>query len=178
MSNTKLIRPCEIFSMLEDYKNVSGRIRRDTCISDGFIRQHAGGPSYKGVSATVSLDCASDATSVGGETVAATSGDEDGDGDGDGDPDSDRTPIRTRLNSRYTETLQTALNRKRTTASNRILRMAELKNRIGLSRSTIYEFQNSGNFPRSVSLGSRAVGWLESDIEAWMESRINLSKLV
>jgi prophage regulatory protein len=150
------------------------RVSKICSIGDGHSR-HAGGPSYKGVAATVSLDCASDVTGTGGDTVAVA-GDDDGDGDGDGDPDSDRAPLYLHQNPRYTETLQTALNRKRITASNRILRMAELKTRIGLSRSTIYEFQNSGHFPRSVSLGSRAVGWLESDIEAWMESRINVSK--
>jgi prophage regulatory protein len=162
-------------SSMADYRNLaSDRSNHATFIGDGFAR-HAGGPSYKGIAATVSLDCASDVTRADGETVAAA-GDDDGDGDGDGDPDSDRALLHPHQNSRYTETLQTALNRKRITTANRILRMAELKTRIGLSRSTIYEFQNSGNFPRSVSLGSRAVGWLESDIEAWMESRINVSK--
>ncbi|MES2934833.1 MAG: AlpA family phage regulatory protein [Pseudomonadota bacterium] len=135
---------------------------------------HAGGPGYKGKAATATIDCAMESTGTDGAAIAVA-GDDDDDGDGDGDPDSDRAP-HISLKPSHTKTLQTALHPKRITTANRILRMAELKTRIGLSRSTIYEFQNSGNFPRSISLGSRAVGWLESDVDAWLESRINASK--
>ena len=60
-------------------------------------------------------------------------------------------------------------------ASKCILRMPAVKNRVGLSRSTIYEAISKGKFPAPISLGLRAVGWLESDIDAWVESRILVS---
>jgi prophage regulatory protein len=44
---------------------------------------------------------------------------------------------------------------------------------VGLSRSTIYALMAAGKFPKSISLGERAVGWLESDIQAWIDSRIS-----
>jgi prophage regulatory protein len=132
---------------------------------------HAGGPGYKGTAAAVSADVTVASTGTDGSVVAVAGDDDDDDG-GDGDPDSDRA-LPTSRKPRYTKSLQIALDRKRGAVSNRIVRMSELKVRIGLSRSTIYEFQKSGNFPRSVSLGARAVGWLESDIDAWVESRIN-----
>ena len=52
------------------------------------------------------------------------------------------------------------------------LRLADVKQRTGLSRSTIYLNISKGIFPKNVNLGSRAVAWLESEIEAWMQSRI------
>lgn len=55
----------------------------------------------------------------------------------------------------------------------RFLRLTDVKERTGLSRSTIYLEISKGTFPRNVSLGSRCVGWLESEIDAWMQTRIN-----
>jgi len=55
----------------------------------------------------------------------------------------------------------------------RFLRRREVESRTGLSRSTIYLAMSRGNFPKPVKLGERAVGWLESDIDAWISSRID-----
>ena len=52
-----------------------------------------------------------------------------------------------------------------------ILRLPLVKGRTGLSRTSIYDFVKRGTFPRPVALGPRAVGWLESDITAWIEQR-------
>jgi hypothetical protein len=41
-----------------------------------------------------------------------------------------------------------------------ILRLPAVKTRTGLSRSTIYLRVSQGTFPKPVSLGGRAVGWL------------------
>lgn len=54
----------------------------------------------------------------------------------------------------------------------RFLRLADVKQRTGLSRSTIYLNISKGIFPKNVNLGSRAVAWLESEIEAWMQARV------
>jgi prophage regulatory protein len=56
---------------------------------------------------------------------------------------------------------------------NRFLRLNDVKNRTGLSRSTIYLHISRGIFPKPISLGTRCVGWLESEIEGWMDARIN-----
>ncbi len=55
----------------------------------------------------------------------------------------------------------------------RFLRLSDVKERTGLSRSTIYLNISKGTFPRHISLGARCVGWLESEIDAWVQSRIN-----
>ncbi|MBD3679745.1 MAG: AlpA family transcriptional regulator [Rhodobacteraceae bacterium] len=55
--------------------------------------------------------------------------------------------------------------------NDRILRRPEVEARTGLSRSTIYLLMSRGDFPKPVRLSSRAVGWPESAIAAWLESR-------
>ena len=60
--------------------------------------------------------------------------------------------------------------------ANAILRLPLVKTRTGLPRSTIYLRATEGTFPKPVSLGARAVGWLESEIEAWLASRVEQSR--
>lgn len=57
-----------------------------------------------------------------------------------------------------------------------ILRLPGVKARTGLSRSTIYLRIKDGSFPTPVSLGPRAVGWPESEIEDWLSNRIRSSR--
>jgi prophage regulatory protein len=57
-----------------------------------------------------------------------------------------------------------------------ILRLPEVKTRTGLSRSTIYARVAEKTFPKSVSLGARAVGWIEADIQDWLNARIAESR--
>ena len=59
-----------------------------------------------------------------------------------------------------------------------ILRLPTVMARTGLSRSTIYLRISEGNFPKPVSLGGRAVGWIESEIEDYLQSRIRASRPV
>nr|WP_244106409.1 AlpA family phage regulatory protein [Paraburkholderia phenazinium] len=54
--------------------------------------------------------------------------------------------------------------------SPKVLRMRALTERIGLSRSEIYRRIKAGTFPQTLSLGQRSVGWLESDIDAWIDA--------
>ena len=53
-----------------------------------------------------------------------------------------------------------------------ILRLPTVKAITGLSRSTIYLRMSQGSFPRQVNLGSRAVGWLASEIDHWIEEKL------
>ena len=57
-----------------------------------------------------------------------------------------------------------------------ILRLPAVKASTGLSRSTIYLRVAQGTFPRPVSLGGRAVGWLEAEVQEWLERRIEASR--
>ena len=53
-----------------------------------------------------------------------------------------------------------------------ILRRKQVEARTGLSRSTIYARIKAGTFPAPVSLGPRAVGWIEGDVHRWLSDRI------
>lgn len=59
-----------------------------------------------------------------------------------------------------------------------IIRLPQVKQRTGLSRSTIYSLIKGGQFNAPISLGARAVGWLESDVSEFIESRIKASRKV
>jgi prophage regulatory protein len=58
----------------------------------------------------------------------------------------------------------------------RMIRWPEVHDRVGYCRTNIYYLIQSGDFPAPIKLGSRAVGWLESDIEDWINSRIKNSR--
>lgn len=58
----------------------------------------------------------------------------------------------------------------------KVLRLRATKDWTGLSRSTIYAMMKAGTFPKSISLGARAIGWIEADIQGWIDSRITASK--
>ena len=57
-----------------------------------------------------------------------------------------------------------------------ILRLPAVKHSTGLSRSTIYLRVAEGTFPRPVSLGGRTVGWLENEVQEWLQRRIDASR--
>ena len=57
-----------------------------------------------------------------------------------------------------------------TEINDRILRLPEVIHLTGKSRATIYVEMGVGSFPKSVAIGARAVGWLESDIQNWIDS--------
>ncbi len=59
-----------------------------------------------------------------------------------------------------------------------MLRFPTVKARTGLSRSTIYLRISRGTFPASVSLGGRAVGWIEAEVHAWLTARIAQRRLI
>lgn len=57
-----------------------------------------------------------------------------------------------------------------------ILRLPAVKARTGLSRSTIYLRISEGSFPKPISLGSRAVGWIEAEVNEWLNQQIEASR--
>ena len=58
----------------------------------------------------------------------------------------------------------------------RILRRQLVESQTGLSRSKIYDLITRDEFPRPIKIGARAVGWVEADVEAWINSRIDAAK--
>ena len=66
-----------------------------------------------------------------------------------------------------------------------ILRRKQVEARTGLSRSTIYAKMRRNpkrpsdydpTFPKPVSVGAKAVGWIEAEIDAWLIAQIEKSR--
>jgi prophage regulatory protein len=57
----------------------------------------------------------------------------------------------------------------------RIIRVRELCARTGLSRTTLWRMERRGDFPSRRQLSPGTVGWMESEIEAWLVGRIRKS---
>lgn len=59
-----------------------------------------------------------------------------------------------------------------------LLRRSDVEARTGLARATIYNLVRAGKFPPPIPLteSGRAVGWLESDINQYLRSRIDAAR--
>ena len=67
-------------------------------------------------------------------------------------------------------------------SNHRFIRLNEVLSRTGYGRTSIYRKMEDGSFPKSVKLGgppkdpsifdSRAVAWIEDEVEQWIEFRI------
>ena len=58
----------------------------------------------------------------------------------------------------------------------RVIRLPEVKQRTGLSRSSIYRLMARENFPQSCKLSERIIAWVEADIDSWIAERIASSR--
>ncbi len=59
----------------------------------------------------------------------------------------------------------------------RVLRLPEVIERTGISRSLIYILIKEGKFPKQIHISKRTSGWIESEINEWLEDRIAESRL-
>ncbi|WP_454888677.1 helix-turn-helix transcriptional regulator [Sphingobium indicum] len=54
----------------------------------------------------------------------------------------------------------------------KVLRMPEVLDRAGLSRPTLYRMISAGKFPQPIKIGERATGWIDREVDAWVQDRI------
>ncbi|WP_213804782.1 AlpA family transcriptional regulator [Granulicella sp. dw_53] len=57
------------------------------------------------------------------------------------------------------------------------LRLPQVKQRTGLSRSSIYAKISLGEFPAPVNLGARAVAWIDAEVQEWISDRVKASRI-
>ena len=60
--------------------------------------------------------------------------------------------------------------------SKTIWRLPEVMARTGLPRSTVYHKMSLDEFPQSINLGLRSVGWISEQVEEWIQDRIDASR--
>jgi prophage regulatory protein len=58
----------------------------------------------------------------------------------------------------------------------KILRLPQVCEVTGLCRSMIYQLEADRRFPQRIKISTRAVGWLEKEVTAWLITRISTSR--
>ncbi len=65
----------------------------------------------------------------------------------------------------------------------RLIRIKEVTSRIGIGRSTVYDWMDSKSprfdqtFPKPIKIGPNSVAWLEQDINEWIMMRVHMVKI-
>ena len=55
----------------------------------------------------------------------------------------------------------------------KVLKVKEVAEEINVSVPQIYRLVSIGSFPKPIKLGERGSGWLTSEIDAWLQSRVD-----
>ena len=59
----------------------------------------------------------------------------------------------------------------------RVIRLKEVSDKLGLSKATVWLYvRTRDDFPKPIRLGANSVGWLESEIDAFIDARITASR--
>lgn len=58
----------------------------------------------------------------------------------------------------------------------RFIKLPEVKRRTSLSTSEIYRRLETGTFPAQVRLGAKAVAWLDSEVQAWINQTVQTGR--
>jgi prophage regulatory protein len=58
----------------------------------------------------------------------------------------------------------------------KLLRLPQVKESTGLSKSSIYARIAEGTFPKQIPLGPRLVVWVESDIQNWITEQVSAAR--
>ena len=54
-----------------------------------------------------------------------------------------------------------------------VLRLPDVIHMVGMSRPSVYRMVKAGTFPQQVTLSPGTVGWIRSEVEAWLEKRMS-----
>lgn len=55
----------------------------------------------------------------------------------------------------------------------RFIRLNEVIKKTGLSKGTIYKYMKDESFPSNIPISDKVVVWLESEVDQWINSKIN-----
>jgi len=67
--------------------------------------------------------------------------------------------------------VERALEKQTTTSGKRVLSQQAVLALIPLSRTTIWRMERAGDFPKRIQISANRIGWLEADVDAWVEER-------
>ena len=55
----------------------------------------------------------------------------------------------------------------------RVLKVKEVAEEVGVSVPQVYKLVSLGRFPKPIKLGERGSGWLRTEVDAWLQSRVD-----
>ena len=55
----------------------------------------------------------------------------------------------------------------------KVLKAKQVAEEINVSVPQVYKLASKGTFPKPIKLGERGSGWLTSEIEAWLQSKVD-----
>ena len=56
------------------------------------------------------------------------------------------------------------------------IRLKKVEDRTGLKKSMVYDLMSKDKFPKSIKIGDRAVAWIESEVDQWIQNKIPESR--
>lgn len=56
-----------------------------------------------------------------------------------------------------------------------VSRLPAVEAKTGIKKTKIYKLMREGKFPPCIKLGGRAVGWLETDLDTWIQNQIQIT---
>lgn len=62
--------------------------------------------------------------------------------------------------------------------SQSFIRLSEVRRRTGYSKAWIYRLISNGQFPKQIKLGTRAIAFIESEVDSWIDEKILFSRNV
>lgn len=77
------------------------------------------------------------------------------------------------LSEHFNDTMSSSNNKTKSQEPHKFLRLPDVKDLTGLSKSTIYSRMAQGKFPKQVSLGSRLVVWIDTEIDHWLKEQVS-----
>ena len=57
-----------------------------------------------------------------------------------------------------------------------LIRLKKVEEKTGLKKSMVYDLMSRCEFPKSIKIGDRAVAWIESEVDKWIQSKIPKSR--
>jgi prophage regulatory protein len=72
--------------------------------------------------------------------------------------------------------VQAIIDKAKATIQEQMLRLPQVKLKIGLAGPTIWKGVKEGTLPPPVAIGVRAVAWRESELQAWIEVKVLASR--
>lgn len=64
------------------------------------------------------------------------------------------------------------------TMTTKLMKLPTVLTHVAISRSKLYAQIKAGTFPQPISLGGRAVAWIEEEVQDWIDAAVAKSRVI